>query len=376
MQGMLKACLHARVPCLLWGDPGAGKTATVNHLVSRMGRRCWTLIASYREPSDFGGLPVIKREPVKVGSQEFTMVELAPPKYAVEAATCDEGGVIFMDELTTTPPAVQAPALRMVHELVCGELQLPPDKIAILAAANPPDRAAGGWELSPPLANRFTHIDFKLNSSEWVEEFPLYWGKPPELKLWGQTVKEEEWARQRVVVASFLRAKASLLLNFPKDQGTQGKAWPSPRTWDNVSRLMAVGAAQGLNKEERAELIQGTVGPGAGQEFLTWVDTLDLPDPEELLANPKSAKLPARGDRQFAVLASVAAAVVGKNTPERWKKGWEVMVQAGNHYAKDVAAAAARMLAKNRPPRGATIPPEADACFRPMLLAAGLIPQS
>lgn len=353
----------------------SGKTATVKSVVAQFGRPCWTLIASYREPADFGGLPVIKRDPIEVNGQKMTVVELAPPKYAVEAATSETGGVIFMDELSCTPPAVQAPALRMVHELVCGELQLPPEKIAIIAAANPPEQAAGGWELAPPLANRFVHVNFRLNPTEWVEEFPSYWAKPPKLELWGKVLNEDEWSKRRSMVAAFLRAKSSLLMNFPKAQSEQGRAWPSPRSWENVSRLMTAGDEGGLSKEDINELITGTVGPGAAQEFLTWLAAIDLPDPESLLANPDKFTLPPRGDQQYAILASVAAAVVNKNSVERWKKGWYVMVHAANNYAKDIAAAAARMLAKNRPPKAGSPPPEADKCFRSLLEAAGRLPK-
>lgn len=37
-----------------------------------------------------------------------------------------------------------------------------PDTVRIVAAANPPDVAASGWELSAPLANRFVHIQWSL----------------------------------------------------------------------------------------------------------------------------------------------------------------------------------------------------------------------
>ena len=45
--------------------------------------------------------------------------------------------------------------LRVVLERTVGDLTLPHD-VAIVAAANPPEQAADGWDLSPPLANRST----------------------------------------------------------------------------------------------------------------------------------------------------------------------------------------------------------------------------
>ena len=58
------------------------------------------------------------------------------------------------DEISTAPPAVQAALLRVVLERTVGDLRLP-DAVSLVAAANTPEQAAGGWELSPPLANRF-----------------------------------------------------------------------------------------------------------------------------------------------------------------------------------------------------------------------------
>lgn len=335
----------------------------------------WTLIASYREPSDFGGLPVLKRETLKIEGKDYTVVELAPPGYALEAATDPVGGVIFLDELTCTPPAVQAPALRMVQELVVGELKLPADRVAVIAAANPPEMAAGGWELAPPLANRFTHIDYKLDPITWSENFPAHWADPPVLKLWGKELPEEKWAQARTVVAAYIHIRPAQILQFPKETDQQGKAWPSPRSWDHASRLMVSCDELGLNESEKHELIMGTIGPGVGTEFCTWIKALDLPDPEELLAHPEKLKMPTRGDKQFAVLSSVAMAAISvksKKMLERWAQAWEVLVVASK-VAPDVASSAARILAHNRPSKGnSPVPPKAAEVFAPIFKMAKL----
>ena len=50
--------------------------------------------------------------------------------------------------------------LTVALERMVGRTKLP-DAVRIVAAANPPDRAAGGVDLTPPMANRFLHIDFE-----------------------------------------------------------------------------------------------------------------------------------------------------------------------------------------------------------------------
>lgn len=97
---------------------------------------------------------------------------------------------------------------------------------------------------------------------------------------------------------------------------------------------------------------------------------MDLGDPEVALADPDSFVLPERGDRAYAALSSVAAAVAAEPTPERWLAGWKVLARAGAG-TPDVAAMAARVLARCRPD-GTALPPEVKM-FAPLLKEAGLM---
>ena len=57
--------------------------------------------------------------------------------------------------------------LTVALERMVGRTKLP-DEVRIVAAANPPDRSAGGVDLTPPMANRFLHIDFEPTRDEWL----------------------------------------------------------------------------------------------------------------------------------------------------------------------------------------------------------------
>jgi hypothetical protein len=137
-----------------------------------------------------------------------------------------------------------------------------------------------------------------------------------------------------------------------------------------AARLLAAANQTGISEAARSLLIRGAVGQGPGVEFLTWLVEADLPDPEAVLADPESFEIPTRGDRAYAALSSIAAAVASEPTPERWEAGWIVFGKAGT-VAPDVAAAAARTLARCRPP-GAPIPSQVTA-FAPLLRDAGLL---
>src|SRR5256714_7431605 len=153
----LGIAVSARVPVLLWGAPGTGKTSAVRAMAKAIGWPCETVIAAIREPSDFAGLPV-----VTAGD-----VHMAPPRWAQRLAAAGHG-LLFLDEISTAPPAVQAALLRVVLERVVGDLELP-DEVTVGAAANPPEQAADGWDLAAPLAHRVCHLDWRLEAQRVAE---------------------------------------------------------------------------------------------------------------------------------------------------------------------------------------------------------------
>ncbi len=348
----LGIAVAARVPVLLWGAPGTGKTSVIRALADAAGWPCETVIASIREPSDFAGLPIV------VDGR----VDFAPPRWAVRLA--DAGyGIAFFDEVSTAPPAVQAALLRVVLERTVGDLELP-DAVSVVAAANPPDQAADGWELSPPLANRFCHLDWPVDGRTVADGFSGGWPTPPPPTLrpgWEQRI-----AVTRSWIAGFVTVRPTLALAVPEDAAGAGRAWPSPRSWDMAARLMAASRDELVT----SLLVRGCVGTGPGIELLTWLAEADLPDPEAVLADPDSFVLPERGDRAYAALCSIAAAVAADPGDGRWERGWRVFGRAAG-AAPDVAATAARTLARARPP-GAPVPPEVRA-FAPLLRDAGLL---
>jgi hypothetical protein len=343
----LGVAVAARVPVLLWGAPGTGKTSAIRAMAEAMGLPCETVIASIREPSDFAGLPIVAGDTVR----------FAPPLWARRLADAGHG-LLFLDELSTAPPAVQAALLRVVLERAVGDLTLP-DQVAVVAAANPPEQAADGWDLSAPLANRLCHLTWHTDPRA-VADGPL---------LPDGWQAEELLARG--LVAAFLHVRPALACAPPAEAASAGRGWPSPRTWEMAARLMAAAGAAGTSDDARSALIRGAVGEGAGVEFLAWLSEMDLPDPEVVLADPASFRLPERGDRAYAALAAIAAAVAGDPTPDRWTAGWQVLGLSAD-VAPDIAAVAARILARCRPPDVTTLPEEIKL-FAPVLKDAGLL---
>ena len=359
----LGLCVSARIPALLWGNPGEGKTAVVES-AALQGWHVETLIISHYEPSDFAGLPVVTPD----GS-----VDLAPPGWAKRLSAVDGPAIAFFDEFSTASPALQAAALRPLTHYEVGSLTLP-ETVSFVAAANPADVAVAGWELAAPTASRFVHLDWALPLEVYAES--LVTGQWPQLPVYSdlpdlaRTIAEE-----LVLVSGFLRARESQLSAIPRSAVDRGRAFPTPRTWDYAARLSAYSRAAGAPAAVRRLLVSGCVGEAVAHEFLAWVDGLDLPDPEALLADVEGASFDGmRADRVYVTLQGVLAAVSRRPTPQRWGAAVQLCVLAADSVGLDPAVPVVRALLRREVrPSGAPVPSQIKV-FAPALALAGLLP--
>lgn len=349
--------VSANVPTLVWGDPGIGKSMFIYSLGKAMEVPVEVVIASLREPSDFLGLPVV----------EGGTVNMAPANWARRLVESDRGLLVF-DEITTAPPAVQAALLRVVLERVVGDVALPPS-VAIIAAANPAEQA-GGWNLSLPLSNRFFHVQAKAPSAaEWGEGVLGGWPVPALQAIY---VDKQAQGKADSLVAGFLKARPELLLQVPKNEDKVSEGWASPRSWDMARRLLATTLAAGEGRDMTVTVMGGCVGPGAGLEFASWSEKLDLPDPLALLNKPKSFKPPKDGSTCLVILNNVVHTAIPllkeEEGAEMWEAAWTILAKASEGGYPDVAIPPAKRLAQaERPPR-MVVPSVLAVSFHDILL--------
>jgi len=322
----------SNVPMLLWGPPGTGKTSSIKGFANAINVACKTAMASIQEPADIGGYPV----PGQQGVRKL------PPTWAMELAS-EQEGILFIDELTTAPPATQAACLRAVHEGVVGDLELPVG-IRRWAAANPAEYAADGTTLAAPLANRFMHIAAPLDAMGWVRGVVNGWAPPaymPPPPGWEASIPGVA-----AMVAAFIQRKPSMLLDMPKDEAARGGAWPSPRSWESGIRVMAACESMHAGPDAMTAVLAGCVGPGAAIEFLAWMRAQDLPNPRDLLRT-RSWDVPRDGSKAFATMSGIVAHTAADLTRENWDAAWALLALASNQHA-DLVAVAAKSLADLR----------------------------
>jgi hypothetical protein len=259
-------------PVMLWGPPGVGKSQMIAQIAERHQVPAIDIRLSQMEPSDLRGIPF------RVDQH----VEWATPAILPNAERHGPAGILFLDEITSAPPAVSAAAYQLILDRRLGEYQVP-QKWAIFAAGNRQGDRGVTYSMPAPLANRFSHFEVETHLDDWV--------------AWAYVNGIDE----RVI--AFLRFRPELLFDF--DPAHNPVAFPSPRSWEFAHRAL-------LKFHDDPQLLQGTlqacVGPAAGIELAAFVNSIDQMPDLDAICRGEPVPVPSEIDLQYAV----AAALVGK----------------------------------------------------------------
>lgn len=304
---------------VLWGPPGVGKTAIIHSIVEKRKMLMRVIIGSTMDPTDVAGLPVLRT--LQDGS---SVTAFALPEWFVEvrdyALANPEGAVIFIEEITTATPPVQAALLTFIQDRRIGKTVLP-DNVLIIVAGNPPSQAADGNLLAPPTANRLVHYNYEPSVEDWFEGMTVAWNK---------LVSEHE-KLMRGYVVGFLRERKDIINACPEDAEEAGQAWPSMRSWDNAARMLG----QTTDEKLSGVLVRAAVGKEAGDDFMKWMRKLVLPRYETVMADPNSINWASfRGD----ILHMTLATVVNNVTVDNFNASVKVFEAAKAAKKDDIVA--------------------------------------
>ncbi|PIE71312.1 MAG: ATPase [Deltaproteobacteria bacterium] len=263
-------------PVFIWGPPGVGKSQVVQQLAAEVDLPLIDIRAILLDPVDLRGLPRIDAD----GRAAWCAPDFLPR---------DGSGILFLDELNAAPPLVQAACYQLILDRRIGDYRLP-DGWSIVAAGNRETDRAVTHRMPSALANRFTHLEFEIDIDAW-----LSWAD-------GAGVARE--------LVAFLRFRPGLLHVFDPDKND--KAFPTPRSWEFVSRIL-----QGCGDViPDFELLAGTVGEGAAMELKGFLMTCrDLPDPETVLAAPEGALVPEDPASLYAICEAVGGRASSDTMP-------------------------------------------------------------
>ena len=118
------------MPVMLVGDPGVGKTAMINdYAISHGLGEPWCLIGSTLEPQDMAGLPHAASDAAT--GVEYTEYLIPPWQKAIMGGKTK---VLFLDEFSNSPAAIQAAQLKLIGERRFANGDKIPDDVFIVMA--------------------------------------------------------------------------------------------------------------------------------------------------------------------------------------------------------------------------------------------------
>lgn len=239
-------------PIFLWGPPGIGKSDIVHQIAEQFNAPVIDVRLSLWEPTDIKGIPYFD-------SNNSKMV-WAPPSELPDAefAAKHKNVVLFLDEMNSAAPAVQAAAYQLILNRKVGTYRLP-DNVMIVAAGNREADKGVTYRMPAPLANRFVHLEMKVDFDDWFQ-----------------------WAVNNKInkdVVGFLNFSKKDLYDF--DPKSPSRSFATPRSWSFVSELLE----DNLDEGTTTDLVAGAVGEGLAVKFMAHRKIASaMPDPTEILA--------------------------------------------------------------------------------------------
>ena len=248
----IKHAMLKKRPLFLWGPPGIGKSDIVRQITDSFTNSYLIDIRlSLWEPTDIKGIPYFD-------SNSGTMVWGAPSELPTqEFAAQYDTIVLFLDEMNSAAPSVQAAAYQLILNRRVGTYKLP-DNVVIVAAGNREADKGVTYRMPAPLANRFIHLELAVNFDDWFS-----------------------WAVDNKIhtdVVGYLTFAKKDLYDF--DPKSPSRSFATPRSWSFVSELLE----DGIDDTTTTDLVAGAVGEGLAVKFMAHRKVASsMPNPTDIL---------------------------------------------------------------------------------------------
>ena len=223
----------------LLGPMGVGKSTLVQKVAKNLSKELHipVHVTDIRlinfAPVDLRGIPTADM------NKEFS-IWLKPKIFDLP----EEGiNILFLDEISAAPQSLQASAYQIALDKQIGEHKLPDNCIVICAGNRTTDKSVA-FRMPKALANRLMHFEIQADFDSWYG-----------------------WAVENAIdprVTGYLAFDNRKLNMEPQ---MEELAFPTPRSWEFVSRLLAT---TGKEPMEIHDLLCGCIGVSNAVEFEAW----------------------------------------------------------------------------------------------------------
>lgn len=230
----IRQAMKLRRPVFITGPAGVGKSDIVHQLGKEQNRQVIDIRLALYDPTDIKGMPFFD-------SNDSTMRWAPPCEFPKDP---NSNAILFLDELPSAPPAVQAAAYQLILNRRIGEYVLP-DNVDIVAAGNGENDRGVVYKTPAPLCSRFINLVLKSDYDSWFE-----------------------WAVQNQIhkdVIGYITFAKQHLAAF--DPQSPSRSFPCPRTWSFVSDILNSNDQEEIPEETLSDLISGCIGDGVTIAF-------------------------------------------------------------------------------------------------------------
>ena len=291
----IRVAINKRRPVFLWGPPGIGKSDIVKQIGEDFGRPVIDVRLALWEPTDIKGIPYYN-------SDQGQMVWAPPAELPTDP---DSKAIIFLDELNSAPPAVQAAAYQLILNRRVGTYELPKG-VDVVAAGNREGDRGVTYRMPAPLANRFVHLEAKVDFDDW-----------------------QDWATLNKIhpdVVGYVGFAKQDLYDF--DPKSASKAFATPRSWSFVSDLLE---DDDVDVDTLTNLIAGAVGDGLAAKFMAHRKIAGkLPKASEILDGKVKDLQIKEVSAMYSLTVSLCYEL--KDRAEKKSKGWDDMADCFFEY--------------------------------------------
>jgi hypothetical protein len=288
-------------PLFIWGAPGIGKSDIVGQVALEIDAHMIDIRLSLWDPTDIKGIPYYS-------SNDNTM-HWAPPQElpTKEFAKKHKFIVLFLDEMNSAAPAVQAAAYQLILNRKVGTYVLP-DNVLIVAAGNRDADKGVTYRMPAPLANRFVHLELKVDFDDWFQ-----------------------WAVNNDIhqdVVGYLTFSKKDLYDF--DPKSPSRSFATPRSWSFVSELLE----DDDDETTTTDLVSGSVGEGLAVKFMAHRKvSAKLPNPSDVL----TGKVKTLDTREISAMYSLTVSLCYelKEANDKGNKKFDEMVNNFLRFSMD-----------------------------------------